>query len=94
MPTKELIDFFFYKEEERIDIKYYDPQDVNINPDNGTFDLRERFGITKPNPYGGAPLPDKICDGAGHYVRCPYYLIEVTASDIKYALIIFIFFFH
>lgn len=87
MPTKEIIDFFFYKEEERINIKYYDPQDVNINPDNNILDLRERFDIRKPNPFGGAPLPDKICDGAGHYIRCPYYLIEVTASDIKYAII-------
>lgn len=87
MPVKELIDFFFYKEEEIIDLKYYDPQDVNIDPDNQIYDLREKFDIRKPNPFGGSPVQDKICDGAGHYVRCPYYLIEVTASDIIHAII-------
>ena len=87
MPTKEIVDFFFYKENETIDLKYYDPQDVNIDPEEGILDLRVKFNITKPNPFGGQPLRDKICDGAGHYNSCPYYLIEVTATDILHALI-------
>ena len=87
MPTKEIIDFFFYKENELIDSKYYDPQDVNIDPEKEIFDLRQKFDITKPNPFGGEPLRDKVCDGAGHYISCPYYLIEVTATNILKGLI-------
>lgn len=87
MTVKDLVNFYFLKEEDIIDDKYYDPQDVDIDTNIGVKDLRQKFNITKPNPYGGTPLQDKICDGAGHYVRCPYYLIEVTASDIFKAII-------
>ncbi|KKK63021.1 hypothetical protein LCGC14_2998480 [marine sediment metagenome] len=39
----------------------------------------------KEDPYGNRSK-DKVADGAGHYESCPYYVLEVKASDIDKAL--------
>ncbi|MEJ2249564.1 MAG: hypothetical protein P8Y97_07885 [Candidatus Lokiarchaeota archaeon] len=86
MSVKTLLDNLF-KLEGNIEMNkiFYDSQDVNLNDDSRN--LRSKFDIFKEDPYSkGRRIKDKIVDGAGHYNDCPYYLIEVTTSDILKAL--------
>ena len=82
MGVKEIIDTIF-RNEGNIDRILYDPDDVNLNDD--VYNLRLNFDIMRESPNGYGILFDKCADGAGHYKDCPWYVIEVKASDIQKA---------
>lgn len=80
--VKEIIDNIF-RNEGNIDRTLYDPDDVNLKDD--VSNLRLNFDIMRESPNGDGILFDKCADGAGHYRDCPWYVIEVKASDIQKA---------
>ena len=86
MQVKNLIDTFF-RSQHNIDRILYDPQDVDLDPNDDSQNIRKVFEIMKKDPMGGSLIYDKCADGAGHYNDCPWYVIEVTASDIRKAIV-------
>jgi len=87
MGEKELLNVYFTLEQDIIDEKYYDPARIDINLDDGVNNLREKFNIYKTDISSTKKVYDKIADGAGHYRKCSYYIIEITASNIAYAIL-------
>lgn len=86
MTVKDIIDTFF-RSERNIEQILYDPQDVELGPEDDSNNLRQVFEIMKEDPLDGSLLYDKCADAAGHYIDCPWYVIEVTASDIRKAIV-------
>lgn len=86
MNVKNLIDTFF-RNQHNIDRILYDPQDVDLDPSDNSQNLRKVYEIMKVDPLDGSLIFDKIADGAGHYNDCPWYVIEVTVSDIRKAIV-------
>lgn len=85
MNVLRIVNKYFENENEVIDDRFYDPQDVKIDPSRGIDNLRERFNIWKMNKSGTERVQDKMADAAGHFKSCPYYVIEVKVSDIDKA---------
>lgn len=85
MNIKNLIDTFF-RSQHNIDRILYDPQDVDLDPNDDSQNLRKVYEIMKEDPLDDVLIFDKCADGAGHYNDCPWYVIEVKASDIIKAI--------
>ena len=86
MKVKDLIDTFF-RSQHSIDRILYDPQDVDLDQNEDSQNLRKVFDIMKKDPLTDGLIYDKCADGAGHYNDCPWYVIEVTASNIRKAIV-------
>jgi len=86
MNVKNLIDTFF-RNQHNIDRILYDPQDVDLDPSDNSQNLRKVYKIMKEDPLDGSLIFDKCADSMGHYNDCPWYVIEVKASDIRKAIV-------
>ena len=84
MSEENIINQYFNKETRDIDRKYYDPSRIEIDPNRGVNDIRTEFDMYHINQ--GRSSPASTADGAGHYEDCPYYVLEVTNSDIEKAI--------